>query len=246
MAPEGSTRGPDTEGDDLDDLFDYNVNMEDIFRDVNVSMTIDNEKEVSRTKSKDGNLGLGIDEEIKVLWLDDLYPRAKFADGLAMIEKLGHTKRMQTMRREWINEGKPREKYNDAAVPQQTQEAPAAGKERREQQSAASDYKTPAASDIHQSPAFSDEVLYSGQPQDRLQRQPSPDATDTLFLPDDDGDDQPAEDDLDALLAEADVDNQKNSNITSNQSSRQKHGSSARRDSFDDEMEAMAEMEDIR
>ena len=43
------------------------------------------------------------------LWLDDLYPRAKFADGLAIIEKLGHTKRMQTMRREWINEGKPPE-----------------------------------------------------------------------------------------------------------------------------------------
>ena len=43
------------------------------------------------------------------LWLDDLYPRAKFADGLAIIEKLGHTKRMQTMRREWIQEGKPRE-----------------------------------------------------------------------------------------------------------------------------------------
>ena len=42
------------------------------------------------------------------LWLDDLYPRAKFADGLAIIEKLGHTKRMQTMRREWIQEGKPR------------------------------------------------------------------------------------------------------------------------------------------
>lgn len=43
------------------------------------------------------------------LWLDDLYPRAKFADGLAIIERLGHTKRMQTMRREWINEGKPQE-----------------------------------------------------------------------------------------------------------------------------------------
>lgn len=40
------------------------------------------------------------------LWLDDLYPRAKFADALAIIEKLGHTKQIQTMRREWINEGK--------------------------------------------------------------------------------------------------------------------------------------------
>ena len=46
------------------------------------------------------------------LWLDDLYPRAKFADGLAIIEKLGHTKRMQTMRREWINEGKSRENWD--------------------------------------------------------------------------------------------------------------------------------------
>ncbi|PYI12109.1 chromosome segregation in meiosis protein 3 [Aspergillus sclerotiicarbonarius CBS 121057] len=42
------------------------------------------------------------------LWLDDLFPRAKFADGLAMIEKLGHSKRLQTMRREWIEEEKPK------------------------------------------------------------------------------------------------------------------------------------------
>lgn len=43
------------------------------------------------------------------LWLDDLYPRAKFADALAIIEKVGHTKRMQIMRKDWINEGKPRQ-----------------------------------------------------------------------------------------------------------------------------------------
>lgn len=42
------------------------------------------------------------------LWLDDLYPRAKFNDGLAIIEKLGHSKRMQIMRREWIDAEKPR------------------------------------------------------------------------------------------------------------------------------------------
>ena len=40
------------------------------------------------------------------LWLDALYPRAKFADGLAMIEKTGHSKRMQVMRKTWIDEGK--------------------------------------------------------------------------------------------------------------------------------------------
>lgn len=47
------------------------------------------------------------------LWLDDLYPRAKFADGLTIIEKLGHTKRVQLMRKEWINEGKPRHTAGD-------------------------------------------------------------------------------------------------------------------------------------
>jgi replication fork protection complex subunit Csm3/Swi3 len=41
------------------------------------------------------------------LWLDNLYPRAKFADGLQLVEKVGHGKRMQVMRREWIDEGKP-------------------------------------------------------------------------------------------------------------------------------------------
>ena len=40
------------------------------------------------------------------LWLDDLFPKAKFADGLSIIEKLGHKKQMQMLRKEWIDEGK--------------------------------------------------------------------------------------------------------------------------------------------
>lgn len=40
-------------------------------------------------------------------WLDNLYPRAKFADGLQLIEKVGHSKRMNVMRKEWIDESKP-------------------------------------------------------------------------------------------------------------------------------------------
>jgi replication fork protection complex subunit Csm3/Swi3 len=40
------------------------------------------------------------------VWLHELYPRAKFEDGLALIEKLGHTKRMQQYRTGWINETK--------------------------------------------------------------------------------------------------------------------------------------------
>ena len=41
------------------------------------------------------------------IWLDDLYPKAKFADGLTMIEKLGHSKRVQLYRKQWIDEAKP-------------------------------------------------------------------------------------------------------------------------------------------
>ena len=36
-----------------------------------------------------------------------MYPRAKFNDGLSMIEKLGHSKRIQLYRKQWIDEGKP-------------------------------------------------------------------------------------------------------------------------------------------
>ena len=42
------------------------------------------------------------------LWLDDMFPRAKFSDGLAIIEKLGHSKRLQVMRKQWIEDEKPR------------------------------------------------------------------------------------------------------------------------------------------
>lgn len=41
------------------------------------------------------------------LWLDQLYPRAKFADAIQLVEKAGHTKRMQMYRKSWIDEGKP-------------------------------------------------------------------------------------------------------------------------------------------
>ncbi|KAF2672755.1 Swi3-domain-containing protein [Microthyrium microscopicum] len=40
------------------------------------------------------------------LWLHELYPRAKFHDGLAIIEKLGHKKNVQRLRSDWINESK--------------------------------------------------------------------------------------------------------------------------------------------
>lgn len=41
-------------------------------------------------------------------WLDDLFPKAKFVDALAMVEKAGHNKVMHNHRVEWINEGRPK------------------------------------------------------------------------------------------------------------------------------------------
>jgi replication fork protection complex subunit Csm3/Swi3 len=47
------------------------------------------------------------------LWLDDLYPKAKFRDGLEMVEKLGHSKRLQVSRRAWIEESKAHRRRDD-------------------------------------------------------------------------------------------------------------------------------------
>ncbi|CAK7234331.1 Antiviral helicase ski2 [Sporothrix bragantina] len=47
------------------------------------------------------------------LWLDDLFPKARFADALAMVEKEGHKTGMHKMRMEWINESKPKNVHDD-------------------------------------------------------------------------------------------------------------------------------------
>lgn len=47
------------------------------------------------------------------LWLDDLYPKAKFRDALTMVEKVGHSKRMQVSRRAWIDESKSYRRRED-------------------------------------------------------------------------------------------------------------------------------------
>ncbi|KAK4495736.1 hypothetical protein PRZ48_013004 [Zasmidium cellare] len=50
------------------------------------------------------------------LWLDDLYPRAKFRDALAMVEKVGHSKRMQVMRKAWLDDTKAGRRDTDPDV----------------------------------------------------------------------------------------------------------------------------------
>ncbi|KAM0351493.1 hypothetical protein HYE67_001063 [Fusarium culmorum] len=47
------------------------------------------------------------------LWLDDLFPKAKFLDALSMVEKAGHKKRVMIARNEYINESKPKDTMTD-------------------------------------------------------------------------------------------------------------------------------------
>lgn len=51
--------------------------------------------------------------ELYQLWLDELYPKAKFRDALTMVEKVGHTRRMQVSRRAWIDESKSYRRRED-------------------------------------------------------------------------------------------------------------------------------------
>jgi replication fork protection complex subunit Csm3/Swi3 len=63
------------------------------------------------------------------LWLDDLFPKAKFLDALAMIEKTGHTRRVRLARMDMINEGRPRSSmpdFDDAELFGETEEQDAA------------------------------------------------------------------------------------------------------------------------
>ncbi|RMZ90144.1 hypothetical protein DV736_g2618, partial [Chaetothyriales sp. CBS 134916] len=155
----------------VDDLLDYNFSdIEDLIAEKTNTKTRDDKQILSPKAAKrklnedKKHLGLGIDEEVKIvkkrqaiakldearllsepgiprirrlarsgkiakklgfkgkghefsdvarllnfyqLWLDGLYPRAKFADGLQLIEKVGHSKRMNVVRKAWIDEGKP-------------------------------------------------------------------------------------------------------------------------------------------
>ncbi|RKU42572.1 chromosome segregation in meiosis protein 3 [Coniochaeta pulveracea] len=61
------------------------------------------------------------------LWLDDLFPKAKFLDALAMVEKAGHKTGVVKARLEWIDEGKPKTAsmfdVDEEDHPQEAQEA---------------------------------------------------------------------------------------------------------------------------
>jgi replication fork protection complex subunit Csm3/Swi3 len=156
------------------------------------------------------------------LWLDDLYPRAKFADALSIIEKVGHTKRMQVDRKAWIDQGKPRRTREDDD----------------------DDNNGVNASATEQAPTQQDQGMGdleaghdSGRAYAALNEQASPEHALETTQAATDGD--PDEDELDALLAES----PQPQSVTT--SALPLHTASRQDDPFADEMEAMADMEDM-
>ncbi|KAG8530064.1 uncharacterized protein KY384_005546 [Bacidia gigantensis] len=132
------------------------------------------------------------------LWLDDLYPRAKFADGLAIIEKLGHKKRIQTMRREWINESKIRlssQKDGQDRSQESVRRANVSLEVTRSSQE-------PQEKESADTGGTSGTVPANSEPEKSLMWDSGEQADDGLFLSEDEENREPPLDDLDALFAE--------------------------------------------
>ena len=171
------------------------------------------------------------------LWLDDLFPRAKFADGLAMVEKLGHSKRMQMMRREWIEQGKP--KAQDAE-PEGNEEA---HKDDANQTGSGSVEYPESGPSIQPNESTSqlpgDGGVEGSSGGNVRSKSPVGDLLDTA--------EEPEDDELDALLAESanrdTAPTGANSLFDEGVATAAGTQASGQRDEFADDMEAMAEMD---
>ncbi|RDL41609.1 Uncharacterized protein BP5553_01588 [Venustampulla echinocandica] len=189
------------------------------------------------------------------LWLDDLFPKARFLDALAMVEKMGHKKVMQAARMEWINEGKPHSSVHEDSLFDEPALPPRQDVERENTASRIAPIfekptterpKTPA-----QDPDAEENDLYDATPK-AIRRNPEDSVPQTgsifgpgaasIFGPQKNivADDGPPEDDLDALLAEEEM---MQMSAKAAQPPPGPSNAAAPRDDFDDDMEAMAEMD---
>ncbi|KAE9365206.1 Swi3-domain-containing protein [Stipitochalara longipes BDJ] len=307
------TDGPTAGGDELDDLFNYDVDdIDDPFSQNYVVPGSKEDAKEAAAKAK-ADADLGIDKKLEItrapraprvkldedrllsangipklrgkakhhlkfkgkgheysdasrllsfyqLWLDDLFPKARFLDALAMVEKTGHKKRMQMMRMEWINEGKPHSSvhedslFDEPALParedgEREKTAPRVAPifEKR----ASEGPRTPVAN--ADAEADMDNDIYDATPRLRRQ-QPAEEpvsqtdslfggGTQSIFGPAKTVEDGPDGDELDALMADFDEE--------AIQRDLQPAAATARpvaavtQEIDDDELEAMAEMNDM-
>lgn len=157
---------------------------------------------------------------------------------------------MQTMRREWINEGKPKDRFADSsadsgrpAKPQQSelQRRPSNSDENATERPNIDTAPTSSSTSPfqHEEPNPVNSQSLQGK---RKEVKHDAKGEDSLFISDDEGGDQPSEDDLDALLAE---DEQEDSAKGTDRGETAAVKQPVVTNDFDDEMEAMAGMEDM-
>lgn len=175
------------------------------------------------------------------LWLDALYPRAKFADGLAIIEKLGHTKKMQSLRRDWINESKVQVTKNETSDHGQKVAAPVEERESELRQSPSTASKEVVHHSHESNPTAESTSHADPTPNWPINQDPNED----LFVSENEGGDQMSEDELDDIRIEDIIEDPRTrkSDFGSPQTSSvaiERSGAE-----FDDEMEAMASMGDL-
>ena len=166
-----------------------------------------------------------------------------------MIEKLGHKKRLQTMRREWIDEGKPRNIFDNNTSKDTT--GPKAPQLETKSDSLSLNPDR-ATQDADNSAGLDLGDLYSGTPEPPGRNgnvsNDNHGQNDALFLSDDDHDPQLQDDDmddLDALLAEDSLRESHSSTTAKEQKQSTSNKAPIKDDNFDDEMEAMAGMDDM-
>ena len=165
-----------------------------------------------------------------------------------MIEKLGHKKRLQTMRREWINEGKPHINHGE----ERGADAQSPGESRNTDDNNTVGTTLPSRATRTETPPRAedaDDDLYSATPQAVLEerrRKRGVAAEQSLFISDDEGGapDPPSEDELDALLAENSLQDLGPSAMNAERP-RPDNKQKLVEDNFDDEEEAMAGMDEM-
>lgn len=133
-------------------------------------------------------------------WLDDLFPKATFLDALAMVEKAGHKTTMRSARLQWIDEGKPRAAANSDDEDNRIHQG-ASGPRQPDKVASIFENTANAARDRAKTPTmddlFDDDDIYNATPlRNTGSTAPSRQVVDG---------DIPDDDDLDALMAEAET-----------------------------------------
>jgi len=187
------------------------------------------------------------------LWLDDLFPKAKFLDALAMVEKMGHKKRMQSMRMEWINEGKPKSSVHEDSLFDEPEVAPRENGEREQTASRIAPIFEKAITERPKTPEAGADAemddIYDATPRAARQKPAGRDVRDSIigrgasiFGPAKTStvnDGAPDDDDLDALLAEEEMMQAQTTKV------KPVNKPVAQEDDFDDDLDALLAEEDM-